>query len=158
MGVAGSIKRRSSDENDSFCSSYGQSHYQDSKKDKEGWIGSDNPGCSHWFYFGCAMLDEMPEPSKFWSCCVVVQGLFLYSCLQVSHSVCVWSAQLYTLQVGSKGLVDCSRFETILRFLGVSKPSSNFLLRKMCRISIGISFAIWCRRNSDCWMDSDLFV
>ena len=56
MGVAGS----SSDENDSFCSSYGQSYYQDLKKDKKGWIGSENPGCSHWFHFECAMLDEMP--------------------------------------------------------------------------------------------------
>ena len=36
-----------------------------------------------------------------------------------------WSAQLHTLQVGSRGLVDFSSFEPILRFLKFSKPSST---------------------------------
>ena len=34
-----------------------------------------------------------------------------------------WSAQLHTLQVESRGLVHCSSFKPILRFLKFSKPS-----------------------------------
>ena len=70
-----------------------------------------------------------------------------YSNFVSASNQAVWSAHLYTLKVGSRGLVDCSSIEPILRFLKFSKPSSNFLFRKMCTISIGTSFAIWCRRN-----------
>ena len=70
-----------------------------------------------------------------------------YSNLVSACKQAVWSAHLHTLQVGSRGLVDCSSIEPILWFLKFSKPSSNFLFRKMCTISIGTSFAIWCQRN-----------
>ena len=65
---AGQADRASSSTEDFFCSGCGQSYYQDTEEEKEGWIGCDSSSCSRWFHYWCAELDDMPEASDFWSC------------------------------------------------------------------------------------------
>ena len=71
-----------------------------------------------------------------------------------------WETKLYTIQVGSRGLLDMSSLKSIENFTNSRQSRKSFLclLHKICRIVIGCSFAIWCKRNkSDC-KDTDLSI
>ena len=71
-----------------------------------------------------------------------------------------WGTKLYTIQVGSRGLLDMSSLKSIENFTNSRQSKKSFLclLHKICRIVIGCSFAIWCKRNKSDWKDTDLFI
>ena len=57
-------------------------------------------------------------------------------------------AQLFTLQVGSRGIVDISSFIKLKKAFGLSKQDINELLLRVSRVAIVESYNIWCRRNT----------
>ena len=67
---------------------------------------------------------------------------------------------VHYIQVGSRGLLDMSSLKSIENFTNSRQSRKSFLclLHKICRIVIGCSFAIWCKRNKSDWKDTDLFI
>ena len=59
-----------------------------------------------------------------------------------------YEAQLITLQVGSRGIVDMAGFTQLQQQFHLPKHTFNLLLQRISQLAIEESFKIWCRRNT----------
>ena len=58
-----------------------------------------------------------------------------------------YTAQLVTLQVGSRGVPDLPGFEQLAHLLSLSKDDMRHLLEGVSSTALSGSFQIWCSRN-----------
>ena len=66
-----------------------------------------------------------------------------------------WSAELFTLEIGARGLVACRTFK-IFRVLGFTVSEANTLCRSLSIVSSRCSFAIHCAHTENAWIPRGL--
>jgi hypothetical protein len=64
------------------------------------------------------------------------------------NSTSQYTCHLYTIQVGSRGLVDIPSFEQFRSFTKCTNKAFRCFLTSLSVLAIEESFKIYCRRNS----------
>src|SRR5689334_17526347 len=66
-----------------------------------------------------------------------------------------WTADLFTLEIGARGLVACRAFK-IFRLLGMESTEANALCRSLSLVSSRCSYAIHCAHTLNAWIPMGL--
>ncbi len=68
-----------------------------------------------------------------------------------------WKAQLFTLEIGARGLVSSRAYNTFTK-LGLTGASAKKLCKNLSTISARCSYAIYLAHNNRVWCRSDLIA